>query len=216
MTKTNTSVSKKPKKKDVWAGARRLMKKPVTEKEQTEQQTLLAASRVLGVSPFGVNVLGGMPYINKLGLRQKLRQLDQNAMLKYKWVQYARDDKDKAICKCKVVSNGEDRCDWIVGECSRITMSMSTLAGYQNHMAQTRAGNRAIQEAFGVDIHIEMMSKLEDLYSKVDVALPNVSVEEIQNKKAVKEKVIIKTVKPSNDFKKSYAKASQKRKQNNK
>jgi hypothetical protein len=46
---------------------------------------------------------------------------------------------------------------------------MSTLKGYQNHMAQTRARNRAILETYGVKIHEEMMTNIQKMIGKKEV-----------------------------------------------
>lgn len=185
-------VKKKEEKKLLWAGAQRLMTKPTTQQADRERKIILMTARVLNVSPFGVNILGGQPYINQLGLKEKAMQYDTNAQFKYEWVKVSQDDTDKAICKCKIVSKGKELTDWVVGECSPSSMKMGTLKGYQNHMAQTRARNRAIQEAFGIKIHEEMMQNIEKLYQqkamtekqaeKVGSALTT-SIEEIQKEK---------------------------------
>lgn len=164
---TKKVIQKKPNesKKAMWLGAQRLMEKPQQgTKEEKERKLILLTSRVLGVSPFGVNILGGLPYINKLGLAQKAQQYDSKVQFRYEWVNLAKDDTEKAICKCKIVSGDKELTDWIVGECSPSTQKMGTLKGYQNHMAQTRAKNRAIHEVFGVKIHEEMMENIDAIY----------------------------------------------------
>ena len=150
-----------------------MLTKPSNDKEAEERNMILVASKVLKVSPFGINILGGLPYINKLGLAEKANQYDKSIKFKYMWEHIAKDDNEKAICKCKIVSvnsrgTEKELTDWVVGECSTMTMSMGTLRGYQNHLAQTRAKNRAIQEAFGTRIHEDMMKNLEQLSRKKD------------------------------------------------
>ena len=175
VTKKRTIVKKKTqaiaknngseKRKAVWLGAQALMgnAQPGT-KEAKEKELVLMTSRALGVSPFGVNILGSLPYINKLGLGQKAQQYHKDVQFKYRWIKRAMDDNEKAICECKLVdSKGKDLSDWVTGECSPKTMSMSTLNGYQNHMAQTRAKNRAILETFGVRIHEDMIERIQQL-----------------------------------------------------
>jgi len=193
-SKTKTIV-KKEDQKLLWLGAQRLMIKPKNETEKREQNIILMAARVLKVSPFGINILGGQPYINKLGLVQKAQEYLKNVKFEYGWVRFAEDDEGKAICKCRVLDgNKKPLCDWIVGECSLTTMSMKTLKGYQNHMAQTRARNRAILETFGNRIHKEMMMEVEKLYRKagakeiLDITAPVVStsVEEMPAERPIK------------------------------
>jgi len=152
------AITKKRESELVWAGASSFIGKPADEKAQGERKVLLLAAKALGVSPFGVNILGGMPYINKLGLAQKAKGL----RFEYNWIRFAEDDNARAICQCRVMSKDGKKSltDWITGECSPSTQKMSTLKGYQNHMAQTRAKNRAILEYLGTEIHEEMMANI--------------------------------------------------------
>ena len=157
------------KETPVWLGAQRLMSRtePHT-KEDNERKLILLTAKVIGISPFGVNILGSLPYINKLGLTQKAFQYNENLGFEYSWDKLSVDDGDKAICKCRIKDKKEniELTDWVLGECSPSSMKMSTLKGYQNHIAQTRAKNRAILELYGVKIHEEMMSKIYELLSR--------------------------------------------------
>ncbi len=167
--------AKKTKKELQWSGAQSLMgpKPQAGTVEERERNLILVASNVMKVSPFGINILGGNIYANKLALAQKANQYRKNIVFKYNWVQRALDDSGKAICECKIVevegTKERDLSDWITGECSPKTMKMGTLTGYQNHMAQTRAKNRAIQETFGVRIHEEMIENLYKLKHKGEI-----------------------------------------------
>ena len=170
----NNKVAKKDinKNKSIWLGSQTLMGKVIQgSKEAKEREVVNMTARVLDVSPFGVNILGNLPYINNLGLSQKSNQYGEGKdQYKYNWVQRAINDTDKAICECKIVRDGKDITDWILGECSPKTMKMGTLNGYQNHLAQTRAKNRAIKEAYGVRIHEDMMENINTLYLKKDIS----------------------------------------------
>lgn len=167
---TKAITTKKDEKKLLWLGGQRLMQKPMTQKETSERKLIIMTAKVLGVSPFGVNILGNLPYINHIGLEEKAKQYGgENLQFKYAWIKYSQDDTDKAICQCKVMKDNKDLTDWIVGECSPSSMKMGTLKGYQNHMAQTRARNRAIQEAFGIKIHEEMLQNIEKLYQQKQI-----------------------------------------------
>lgn len=163
--KNIAEVAVKKEKKDVWAGAQSLMKKPTTQAQAMERNLILMTAKALNVSPFGVNILGNLPYINKLGLKEKHEEYEINNKIEYNWIQYAKDDKEKAICAARVVG----KCDWVIGECSPSTIKMTTLTGYQNHMAQTRARNRAILEAYGTKIHEEMMNNIQKMVSKKEI-----------------------------------------------
>jgi hypothetical protein len=194
--KQKKEIKKAETKKEIWAGAQQLMSKPKTPQEAKERNLILLTAKVMGVSPFGVNILGNLPYINKLGLTQKAREYCPQIQFKYQWIKYANDDTEKAICACKLVAGDHELTDWVIGECSPSTQKMGTLKGYQNHMAQTRARNRAILEAFGTKIHEEMMTNIYKLYHKKEItekeaeAIGNaasVSAEEIQEENNQKE-----------------------------
>lgn len=138
--------------------------------EEKERELIRMTAAVLNVSPFGVNILGSLPYINKLGLAQKSIQYGNGKdKFVYQWPKRAEAEDDKAICECKVVRDGKDLTDWISGECSPKTIKMGPLQGYQNHMAQTRARNRAILEAYGVQIHEEMLTNIAKFLKAKDI-----------------------------------------------
>lgn len=159
------AVQVKKKKKDlVWAGGQALLGKvdQNDQKAMAERKLINLVSEVLQVSPFGVNILGNQPYLNNLGRKQKLEAYSPSADFEYDWKQIATDDTAKAICLARLVDKkGKAITPWILGEASNKTMSMSTLHGYQNHMAQTRAENRAIQHAYGVRIHEDMLLEIK-------------------------------------------------------
>lgn len=170
------AIAKKKNKKELaWAGAKALLGKPTSEKEAKDQRLVLLTAKILKVTPFGVNVLGGQPYINNLGRKDKMSQYDAQARFEYNWVQRALDDDQKAICEARVVVDnnvGEKQylTPWIVGECSTVTMGMSTLKGYQNHMAQTRAENRAFQYLYGLQLHREMIENIARLAEETQIS----------------------------------------------
>lgn len=164
-----TTDSKKSKKELVWAGGQALMGKvdPNDTKAFAERNLMNVVSQVLQVSPFGVNILGGQPYLNNLGRKQKLKQFDPDVEFEYDWKQPALDDTMKALCMARLVDKkGKALTPWVLGEASNKTMSMSTLHGYQNHMAQTRAENRVIQHKYGVRIHEDMLQNIKLLSMK--------------------------------------------------
>jgi len=152
-------------RKAVFAGAQSLMSAPKDEKGKHARQLILIVSESLKISPFGVNILGDLPYTNNMGRKEKLAEYNKDAQFEYKWVKYAEDDTSKAICECRLVSKGKPLCGWVVGECSPKTIKMSTLNGYQNHLAQTRAENRAFEAAYGSKMRIELFANIQKLRS---------------------------------------------------
>lgn len=165
LAKTTSKKLAKPKAKDlVWAGGQALLGKvdPNDTKAVAERNLVNLVSTVLKVSPFGVNILGNQPYLNNLGRKEKLEEYSPDADFEYDWKQIATDDTQKAVCFARIVDKkGKPLTPWILGEASNKTMSMSTLHGYQNHMAQTRAENRAIQHKYGVRIHHDMLAEIK-------------------------------------------------------
>ena len=162
--KATAIVKKIAKKKNelIFAGAGQLMKKPTSQADVQERQLIVLVSKALKISPMGINILGNLPYVNNQGRKEKLEQYKPGAQFRYEWVHIAVDDLEKAICKAKVIDGkGKELCDFVIGECSPASMKMGTLKGYQNHMAQTRAENRAFEAAFGAKFRT-------DLYSGID------------------------------------------------
>ncbi len=164
-------VPKKTKTEAVWAGAQSLLgPKPTNIEDLKKRNLVMTASKVLEISPFGVNILGSLPYINELGRKQKAKQYSKDtARYEYQWIQFSKDDKDKSICQCRIFEGQKQKCDWVTGECSPASMKMSTLSGDQNMMAQTRARNRAIQEVYGLRIHEDMLANIYSLIKKGEV-----------------------------------------------
>lgn len=155
-----------------------------------ENMLVINCARVLGISAIGITIMSdGMPYINKLGRKEKLGQYlaadGADNRIDYEWIQMSKTDTDKAVCQAFFVDNktGLQVSSKIIGECSPATVK--ELAGYQNHQAQTRAHNRLIEEVYGVRIHEEMIqniSKLKKAGKIKDIPVINttVSAEEVE------------------------------------
>jgi len=210
MKKTHKKTAKKVVKKTraiatknkdlIWAGATTLL----NQSQSKEKQAVLIASEMLNVSTLGVNILGGLPYINKLGRKQKLELYgNRKEKVIYKWLQVAKDDVEKAICQaCIIDEKGKELSAWVIGECSPASFRMSTLKGYQNHMAQTRAHNRVIEEHYGVKIHEEFLESLGKRNQKgkaVVMINTSVSAEEINVPNTSKKPEIIQTQEVSDE-----------------
>jgi len=159
--KNKRALVVKKDKELFWAGAQRLMRKPTNQKEVNERALIQFTAEAAKISPFGINILGNLPYFNEMGSEEKAEQYSSGVKFVYNWIKRSENDQDKAVCECKLVSKaGKDLCDWITGECSPTSMRMRTLAGYQNHLAQTRAKIRAIKKVFGLKIHKDMMREI--------------------------------------------------------
>ena len=122
------------------------------------------------------------------GRKDKLYQYGKGKwQVSYRWPQRSKDDNDKALCEaCIINEKGKRISEWVIGECSPASTKMGTLKGYQNHLAQTRAHNRAIEEYIGIKIHNEMLQNIAKLSQETGKIIPlintTVSAEEINPK----------------------------------
>ena len=164
-------VKIKNKKNLIWAGASDLFNRSESEQHRGKaKDSIVVVAKALNISPFGVNILGGLPYINNLGKKQKsLMHYHPNSNFEYNWVKRSETDDDKAICEVRIVQGKKVLTPWIVGECSPGSMKMSTLKGYQNHMAQTRSENRAMYYLDGLRVHSELLQRLSEMVKNNEV-----------------------------------------------
>ena len=166
MKKQGLSI-KKQKRELVFAGAASLMgvdTKKLGPAEVAAHKARTLVARALGIPPNTVVIMGNQPYVDNHGRKHKMADYAKTAQFEYDYVQIATDDNMKAIVKCRIITieyypNAQVEnpkeitkplSGWVIGECSPKTTRMGTLIGYQNHLAQTRAENRAFEAAFGV------------------------------------------------------------------
>lgn len=152
-------VVRKKDKSLMFAGASSLLKQPNTQKENTERKMIVAVSRAINISPLSVVILGSLPYIDNKGRKEKLQEYAPKARFEYNWVKRSESDVDKAVCEARITKDGKpiEGMPWVVGECSPGSTKMSTLKGYQNHIAQTRAENRAFEYLYGLRLRDELL-----------------------------------------------------------
>lgn len=174
----------------ILSGSSELLPKATNQPVIDSNELIKNCARVLNISTLGVTIMeDGMPYINKLGRKEKLEQYLALDGLKYRidyeWIQMSKNDIDKAVCQAFFVEieTGNIVSSKIIGECSPATVK--SFAGYQNHQAQTRAHNRLIEEVYGVRIHEEMVENIAKLKEKgkikiIPVINTTVSAEEIE------------------------------------
>ena len=187
--KTKAITKKKPENKQdlIFAGASHIMgvdPKKLSAAEVTAHKARALVARALGIPPNTVVIMGNVPYIDNHGRKYKLQDYAPNAQFEYDYVQIATDDAMKAIVKCRIlgakkvakVSDGDivdsdqlvPLCGWVIGECSPATTRMGTLKGYQNHLAQTRAENRAFEAAFGTKFRKDLYEGISHQIGWVD------------------------------------------------
>jgi hypothetical protein len=160
---------KKQKKELIFAGASHLLgvdPKKMSPLEVMAHKARALVSQALNVPINTVVIMGNQPYVDNHGRKWKAGEYAPGYQFEYEYVQIAKDDAEKAIVKCRIVTFKErggkvfvepiPLCGWVLGECSPATTRMGTLKGYQNHLAQTRAENRAFEAAFGTRFRKEL------------------------------------------------------------
>ena len=155
------AAAKKEKQHLIFAGASKLLgvdPKKMTPSDIVTHKARALVGTALNIPINTVVILGSQPYVDNHGRKWKLDEwLGKGTwQFEYRWVQYAKNDEEKAIVECRIVKGGKGLCGWAIGECSPKSIKMSTLAGYQNHLAQTRAENRAFEAAFGTRFRSEL------------------------------------------------------------
>lgn len=161
-------IAKSKKDELVFAGANHFMDKDkLTPAQAMAQKVQVLVSRALNIPVLSVVIMGNMPYVNNHGRKEKMDQYAPGAQFEYDYVQIAKDDTEKAICKARIIdAKGKPLCGWIIGECSPATTRMSTLKGYQNHMAQTRAENRAFEATYGARFRKDLFTGVAEILKK--------------------------------------------------
>lgn len=180
----------KTKEQLILSGSSELLPKTGVKLVDDANKLATDCARVLGISAIGITIMDdGMPYINKLGRKEKLEQYlakdGLNFRIDYEWIQMSKNDTDKAVCLAFFVDNTDNmpKSSKIIGECSPATVK--EYAGYQNHQAQTRAHNRLIEEVYGVRIHEEMVTNIAELkesgeLKEIPIINTTVSAEEVE------------------------------------
>ena len=143
------TVQEPAKEKPSWQSAGILMKKGATPSEQKEQQLIIALAVAFDIPPQGITILGGNPYINRVGLEYKF---DENKKEKgwshflSKPIEMAKQAGETAIFKTvifntdgKIIANG-------YGTANAGNIKMGTIKAFLNEMAETRSQNRCLRK----------------------------------------------------------------------
>ena len=157
---TAVAVRKEPSVQDLvnmFSGSAAL----VTNDKQAERSLILNVAQAFEIPATCVNIMGGLPYINKDGLLFKLDEYesDEIVSLNTKMVQYATKPGERAIAEgILTLKNG--RSFNAIGEADEMSVKLAAVKMTPNMMAETRAQNRVIRRA----IQARM---LRDLYTKL-------------------------------------------------
>lgn len=142
---------------NMFAGSSSLVQNDKT----VERNLILRVAEAFEIPATCVNVMGGLPYINKDGLLFKLEEYNGSDIvsLTTKMVQYAIKGGDRAIAEATLVLTG-GRTFNAVGEADDRSIKLAAVKMTPNMMAETRAQNRVIRRAIAAKM-------LRDLYTKL-------------------------------------------------
>lgn len=154
------AVKKEPTVQDLvnmFAGSSSL----VQNDKQNERSLILRVAEAFEIPATCVNIMGGLPYINKDGLLFKLDEYEDEEILSLqtKMVQYATKQGEKAIAE-GVLTLKDGRSFNAIGEADEMSVKLAAVKTTPNMMAETRAQNRVIRRA----IQARM---LRNLYTKL-------------------------------------------------
>lgn len=157
--KTKSLVSKKERDLNkMFAGSGDL----VRSDKPDERTMILLVAKVYGLPATCINVMGGLPYINKDGLNYKLNEYEGKNIVSLisKGIQYATKPGERAIFESiltlKDVS-GRERVFTAIGEADNASVKLEAVKATPNMMAETRSVNRVIGKAIKARI-------LKDMY----------------------------------------------------
>lgn len=162
---TSLAIKQAQELSSMFAGSASLVKSDKPD----EKQMILKVAEVFGVPAVCVNVMGGLPYINKDGLLFKLEDYEskQIVSLTSKAIQLATKKGEKAIFETTLVlKNG--RSFNATGEADEDSIKLAAVKMTPNQMAETRSQNRCIRKAIQAKMLRELYSKLGGKNAPVD------------------------------------------------
>jgi hypothetical protein len=165
----------------------------VQNDKQSERALILRVAEAFEIPATCVNIMGGLPYINKDGLLFKLDEYESTEILSLttKMVQYATKPGDRAIAEgVLMLKNG--RSFNAIGEADEMSVKLVAVKMTPNMMAETRAQNRVIRRAIQARMLRNLYTKLggkRSLYNEQEkTVITNAiqsSAEEMTNKDAM-------------------------------
>ena len=126
-----------------------------------ERSLILRVAEVFAVPATCVNIMGGLPYINKDGQLFKLNEYEHSNVLSLttKIIEYATKGGDRAIMEAELILKGGRRFN-AIGEADEKSIKLSAVKQTPNMMAETRAQNRVIRRAIQAEMLRELYTKL--------------------------------------------------------
>ena len=173
---------------NMFAGSSSLVKND----DQSKRELILRVAEAFEIPATCVNIMGGLPYINKDGLLFKLEEYEGKEVLSLetKMIQYSLKSGERAIAEASLVlKNG--RSFNAIGEADEMSIKLSAVKATPNMMAETRAQNRVIRRAIQARMLRNLYTKLGGKKNAYDGQEKNLitnalssSSEEMTNKEA--------------------------------
>jgi hypothetical protein len=130
-----------------------------------ERQMILLVAKVFGLPTVCINIMGGLPYINKDGLAYKLNEYEGKNIVSLisKGIQYAGKPGERAIFESTLTlkdAAGRVRTFTATGEADAASVKLEAVKATPNMMAETRSVNRVINKAIKARILKDMFVAL--------------------------------------------------------
>jgi len=162
---TAIAVRKQPTVQDLvnmFAGSATL----VQNDSQAARTLILNVAQAFEIPATCVNIMGGLPYINKDGLLFKLDEYEGEEIvsLETKMVQYSTKPGERAIAE-GVLLLKDGRHFNAIGEADEGSVKLQAVKMTPNMMAETRAQNRVIRKAIAARMLRNLYTKLGGKHS---------------------------------------------------
>jgi hypothetical protein len=141
----------------------------VQNDKQVERNLILRVAEAFAIPAVCVNIMGGLPYVNKDGLLFKLNEYEGEQILSLttKMVEYAVAKGSKAIAEANLTFK-DGRSFNAVGEADENSVKLPAVKMTPNMMAETRAQNRVIRRVIQARMIGDLYTKLGDKHSSYD------------------------------------------------
>lgn len=127
------------------------------------RKMLMLASKIFEVPVQGVTILGGNPYLNKVGLRFKTEAYYEGFQTTTEFIHYADPREKWAICKATVYDKDMKVIASATGEATPDNIKLAMVKQTLNMMAETRAENRALSKLTAPKMYKDAMQKMTEI-----------------------------------------------------
>ena len=129
---------------------------------------LFLACQVFELPPQGVAILGGQPYINKVGWKVKQGVLAADSRIETKWIHHATPSEKYAIVEAYLLDKDGKELARAIGEATEANIKLAAVKQTLNMMAETRAKNRVLYDALIQKTLTSAMDKMQEMQLSKD------------------------------------------------